>query len=148
MTAQHSAATPAFERRLTVGSRSDRAVDDGRARSLEQHLEVGIERSIDAVIKRPMLTFLLLAAAQFVDLFTFGLAVDKWGPSGELGPLGLVYAHAGIFAVAIVKIGIVAIVLTVLARYPWQRAATPRRLALIVATIGVFGAFTNVAALI
>jgi hypothetical protein len=114
--------------------------DGDQARSLEQPLQ--------SVMDRPVLTFLLLLAAQFIDLFTFGMAVDKYGPSGELGPLGMVYAHAGIFAVALVKMGLVAVVLTVLARYPWQRAATPRRLALIVATIGVFGAFTNVAALI
>jgi hypothetical protein len=142
MSAQNRVSRSLLDRRPFLGARAGVADPDDQLRTQAN------ERPLRAVIERPVLTFLLLLAAQFTDLFTFGMAVDKWGPSGELGPLGVVYAHAGILAVALVKMGLVAVVLTILACYPWQRAATPRRLALIVAAIGVFGAFTNVAALI
>lgn len=92
----------------------------------------------------PMLV--LLAICQLADLITFNFAVATFGPSGELGPLGIVYRFGGFWAVAVVKLGLIGIVMTVLARYPWQRLATRRRLALIVAGIGVFGALTNVLA--
>ena len=91
-------------------------------------------------------TVLLVVLCQLADLVTFNFAVETFGPSGELGPLGLVYRAGGFWAVAIVKLGLIAAVLAVLARYPWQRLATRRRVALIVAAIGAFGALTNVLA--
>jgi hypothetical protein len=91
---------------------------------------------------------LLIATSQITDLVTFNMAVQRFGPQGELGPLGIVYRAAGIGAVAFVKLGLIGVVMTVLARYPWQRYSTRRRLAIIVAAIGVFGALTNVAAFI
>jgi hypothetical protein len=91
-------------------------------------------------------TVLLVIICQLADLFTFNFAVEMFGPSGELGPLGIVYSMGGILAVAVVKLGLIGIVLTVLARYPWRSLATRRRVALVVAGIGVFGALTNVLA--
>jgi hypothetical protein len=91
-------------------------------------------------------TLVLLALCQVADLITFNFAVQTFGPSGELGPLGLVYQAAGFWGVAVVKLGLIGVVMAVLARYPWQRLATRRRMALIVAAIGAFGAFTNVMA--
>jgi hypothetical protein len=88
-------------------------------------------------------TLVVLAMCQLADLITFNFAVEMYGPSGELGPLGLVYRAGGFWAVAFVKLGLIGIVTTVLARYPWQRLATRRRLALIVAAIGIVGAWTN-----
>jgi hypothetical protein len=93
-------------------------------------------------------TLLVLALCQIADLITFNLAVETFGPSGELGPLGLVYEATGFLGVAVVKLGLIAVVMAILARYPWQRLATRRRTALIVAAIGAFGAFTNVMAFI
>jgi hypothetical protein len=93
-------------------------------------------------------TLLLVALCQIADLITFSFAVAEHGPQGELGPLGLVYRAGGFWAVALVKLGIVGIVLAILSRYPWQRMATRRHVALIVAIIGVFGAFTNVFAFV
>ena len=85
----------------------------------------------------------LLALCQLADLVTFNLAVEEFGPAGELGPMGLLYRIGGFWAVAIVKLGLIGGVMAVLARYPWQRVATRRRVALIVAAIGGFGALTN-----
>ena len=100
----------------------------------------------DAAGDRFWITLVLVAVCQLADLITFNLAVATYGPSGELGPLGLVYRIGGFWAVAVVKLGLIGVVMTVLARYPWQRLATRRRIALIVAAIGAFGAFTNVMA--
>jgi hypothetical protein len=58
----------------------------------------------------------------------------------------MVYRAGGFWAVAVVKLGLIGIVLFVLDRYPWQRLSTRRNLALFVAGIGVFGAVTNVLA--
>lgn len=91
-------------------------------------------------------TMLVLALCQLADLVTFHFAVERFGPSGELGPLGMVYRIGGFGAVAIVKLGLIGGVIAVLVRYPWRRAATRRRIALVVAAIGAFGAFTNVLA--
>ena len=93
-------------------------------------------------------SMVLVALCQLADLITFNFAVATFGPSGELGPLGLVYRMGGFWAVAVVKLGLIGLVLAVLARYPWQRLATRRRIALIVAVIGVVGAFTNTLAFI
>jgi hypothetical protein len=91
-------------------------------------------------------TMLLVVLCQVADLISFNLAVEMHGAGGELGPLGIVYQLGGFWAVAVVKLGIIAIVLTVLERYPWQRLSTRRNLALFVAGIGIFGAITNVLA--
>lgn len=92
------------------------------------------------------LTLLLVALCQLADLITFNVAVKIFGPSGELGPLGRLYGIGGFWAVAVVKLGIVGIVMIVLTRFPWQRLVTRRRIALIAAGVGVVGAFTNVLA--
>jgi hypothetical protein len=102
--------------------------------------------SVDAAGSRFWFTLLLVGLCQLADLISFNFAVQTFGPGGELGPLGLVYEATGFLGVAVVKLGLIAIVMAVLARYPWQRLATRRRMALIVAAIGVFGAFTNVMA--
>jgi hypothetical protein len=94
----------------------------------------------------PML--LLVALCQLADLITFNFAVEMYGPAGELGPLGLVYRFGGFWAVAVVKLGLIGIVMAVLARYPWQRLVTRRRLALIVAAVGIVGAWTNTLAFV
>jgi len=91
-------------------------------------------------------TVLIVVLCQLADLFTFNFAVEMFGPSGELGPLGVVYRFGGFWAVAVVKLGLIGIVLAVLARYPWRSLATRRRIALIIAAIGAFGALTNVLA--
>jgi hypothetical protein len=94
----------------------------------------------------PML--LLVALCQLADLVTFNSAVEMFGPAGELGPLGLVYRVGGFWAVALIKLGAIGIVLAALARYPWQRLRTRRRLALVVAAIGILGAWTNALAFV
>ncbi len=93
-------------------------------------------------------TALIVIMAQLADLITFNFAVETFGPSGELGPLGLVYRVGGFWAVAIVKLGLIGAVVAVLARYPWRSLATRRRVALVVAAIGVVGALTNVLAFV
>jgi hypothetical protein len=92
------------------------------------------------------LTVFLVALCQLADLITFNFAVEMYGPSGELGPLGLVYRAGGFWAVAVVKLGLIAIVMAVLARYPWRSQATRRRMALIVGAVGAIGALTNATA--
>jgi hypothetical protein len=96
--------------------------------------------------ERFWVTLVLLALCQITDLVTFNFAVERFGASGELGPLGLVYEAVGFWGVAVVKLGLIGVVMAVLARFPWQRLATRRRMALIVGAIGAFGAFTNVMA--
>jgi hypothetical protein len=88
-------------------------------------------------------TVLLVIAAQLIDLATFGLAVRVAGPAGELGPLGGIYAAGGFVPVASVKLLGLLAVLVIFALYT-RRVGSPRRLALIVAAIGLFGAATNV----
>ena len=92
------------------------------------------------------LTLLLVAICQLADLITFNVAVKIFGPSGELGPLGVLYRMGGFWGVAVVKLGIIAVVMVVLTRFPWQRLVTRRRIALFAAGVGVAGAFTNVLA--
>ena len=91
---------------------------------------------------------LVLAAAQILDLVTFAFAVDRWGIQGELGPLGVVYAAAGYWAVAAIKAATIASVMLAMVLFRWQNPATPWRIGLIAAAIGAFGAATNVAALL
>src|SRR5262245_46028979 len=69
-------------------------------------------------------TMLLVVLCQIADLVTFNLAVEVHGVSGELGPLGVVYRMAGFWGVAVVKLGLIGVVLVVLERYPWQRLST------------------------
>jgi hypothetical protein len=90
----------------------------------------------------------LVALCQLADLITFNVAVGMFGPAGELGPLGLLYRAGGFWAVAVVKIGLIGVVMALLARYPWRRLRTRRRLALVVATIGILGAWTNALAFV
>ncbi len=88
-------------------------------------------------------TVLLVVAAQLADLATFGMAARVAGPSGELGPLGTVYEVGGFGPVAAAKILALLAVMCIFALYT-RRVGSPRRLALIVAGVGLFGALTNV----
>ena len=124
---------------LDFSGPATRALSAARDRSIEAAADAG---------QRFWPTLLLVVLCQMADLITFNFAVATYGPSGELGPLGMVYRFGGFWAVAVVKLGLIGIVMGILARYPWQRLATRRRIALIVAAIGVFGAFTNVMAFI
>jgi len=137
MAAQQRA--PRFPLDLT-GSAA-RALFHARDRSM-------VEMTAAGVGSRFWPTLLLVALCQLADLVTFNFAVEMFGPSGELGPLGLVYRIGGFWAVAFVKLGLIGIVMAVLARYPWQRLSTRRRLALVVAAIGIVGAWTNTLAFI
>jgi hypothetical protein len=102
--------------------------------------------TVDAWPKRFWLTLLLLGLCQTADLLTFNMAVRAFGPSGELGPLGLAYEAGGITAVAVAKLGSIFVIMGILAFYPWRRIATRRRLALAIATIGLLGTLTNLLA--
>jgi hypothetical protein len=101
---------------------------------------------VEAVAGPFWLTLLLVVICQLADLVTFNVAVATFGPSGELGPLGLVYRAGGFWAVALVKISLITVVATVLVRYPWQRLRTRRKIALLVGVVGLLGALTNVLA--
>ncbi len=92
------------------------------------------------------LTLLLVLLAQMADLITFRFTVQVFGASGELGPLGALYTVGGFWAVALVKLSMISLVIAILSRYPWRRFAVRRRMALIVASFGIFGALTNVMA--
>ena len=89
------------------------------------------------------MTVLLVIAAQLVDLASFGLVASLLGPAGEAGPLGRVYAAGGFAPVAATKILGLLAVMCIFALYT-RRVGSPRRLALVVTTIGLFGALTNV----
>ncbi len=94
----------------------------------------------------PVTTLALAVAAQLLDLATFGLTVSRLGPSGEIGPLGTVYRMGGFGAVAAGKgLGIL-IMVALLEYYAW-RIGGGRKLALLMAAVGIFGALTNVVAL-
>jgi hypothetical protein len=88
-------------------------------------------------------TVLLVVAAQLVDLASFGMVARIAGPAGELGPLGNVYEAGGFAPVAAAKILGLLAVLVIFSLYT-RRVGSPRRLALVVAGIGLFGAVTNV----
>ena len=88
-------------------------------------------------------TVLLVIAAQLVDLASFGLVARMLGPAGEVGPLGEVYAAGGFGPVAATKILGLLAVMCIFALYT-RRVGSPRRLALMVVVIGLFGALTNV----
>jgi hypothetical protein len=95
----------------------------------------------------PRLTLLLLITAQLADLATFGLAVRESGIGGELGPLRIAYYVGGFGAVACAKLIAVAVMLVIIQLYS-RRTGGGRWLALVVAVMGVFGALTNVIALL
>ena len=61
------------------------------------------------------------------------------GPAGELGPLGGVYAAGGFAPVAMTKLLALLAVLVIFTLYT-RRVGSPRRLALMVAVVGLFGA--------
>jgi hypothetical protein len=92
-------------------------------------------------------TLALVVAAQAWDLATFGLAVSRLGIAGEIGPLGRIYVLGGLGAVVLTKAVAVVLVLAILVTYE-RRTGRSRWLALIVAGLGVFGAATNVLALV
>jgi hypothetical protein len=92
-------------------------------------------------------TVLLVIAAQLADLATFGIVARMAGPDGELGPLGRVYADGGFAPVAMAKLLALLAVMLIFTLYT-RRVGSPRRLALIVAAVGLFGAATNVLGII
>jgi hypothetical protein len=122
----------------------------GLSRSASQALVGGDFRSGNAIVEAVAgpfwLTLLLVVICQLADLVTFNVAVRIFGPSGELGPLGMVYQMGGFWAVALVKLSLITIVATVLVWYPWHRLRTRRNVALLVGIVGLFGALTNVLA--
>ena len=130
---------------MTADSRTRSAFEFGSAadessRSTGSRASQGLRRMAPVLI--------VLAAAQLLDLVTFAFAVDRWGIQGELGPLGIVYAAAGYWAVAAVKSAMIGLVMVAMVAYRWQNPATPWRIGLVAALVGAFGAATNVAALL
>ena len=95
----------------------------------------------------PRITLLVLITAQLADLATFGLAVRVLGIADEIGPLRVVYSMGGFGAVALAKLLAVAIMIAILEVYS-RRTGHGRWLAIIVAAMGVFGAITNILALL
>ena len=88
---------------------------------------------------------LLVLAAQLADLAMMGLAVRAQGIGGELGPLGALYVAGGFGAVALAKCAAIGAAALILARLSPRYQ---RPLALLVATVGVFGAASGLVALI
>ena len=97
--------------------------------------------------QRMWLPLLLLVVCQVADLVTFSVAVGIHGPSRETGPLRFVYENGGLITLAALKVSGAVISALVLALHPWRSLVTPRRLALLSAAVGVFGACTNIAAI-
>ena len=95
----------------------------------------------------PLVTLLLAVTAQLADLATFGVAARAFGPAGEIGPLGTLYRVWGFDAVAFAKVLGLAAMLLVLDYYA-RRIGGGRRLALLIAVVGLFGALTNLVALV
>lgn len=95
----------------------------------------------------PRITLLVLITAQLADLATFGLAVRVLGIADEIGPLRMVYHLGGFGAVAFAKLLAVAVMIAILEIYS-RRTGHGRWLAILVAMIGVFGALTNVLAIL
>ena len=89
------------------------------------------------------LELLLVVAAQLADLVTFGIAARLVGPSGEIGPLRSVYLNGGFGALTAAKLLALGAMLCVIALYA-RFVGRPRRLALLAAAAGIFGAATNV----
>ena len=95
----------------------------------------------------PRITLLVLITAQLADLATFGLAVRVLGIADEIGPLRVVYRMGGFGAVAFAKLLAVAVMIAILEVYS-RRTGHGRWLAILVAAMGVFGAITNILALL
>lgn len=95
----------------------------------------------------PRITLLVLITAQLADLATFGLAVRVLGIADEIGPLRAVYRMGGFGAVAFAKLLAVAAMIAILEIYS-RRTGHGRWLAIVVAAMGVFGAVTNILALL
>ncbi len=95
----------------------------------------------------PRITLLVLITAQLADLATFGLAVRVLGIADEIGPLRVVYRMGGFGAVAFAKLLAVAVMIAILEIYS-RRTGHGRWLAILVAAMGVFGAITNILALL
>jgi hypothetical protein len=95
----------------------------------------------------PRITLLVLITAQLADLATFGLAVRVLGIADEIGPLRVVYRMGGFGAVAFAKLLAVAVMIAILELYS-RRTGHGRWLAIVVAVMGVFGALTNILALL
>ncbi len=95
----------------------------------------------------PRITLLVLITAQLADLATFGLAVRVLGIADEIGPLRVVYGVGGFGAVALAKLLAVAVMIAILEVYS-RRTGHGRWLAILVAAMGVFGAITNILALL
>jgi hypothetical protein len=113
---------------------------DARAAAAERPQALGFRRTAQ-LIRLPLL---LLVVCQIADLVTFTLAVSVHGPAHESGPLRFVYQDGGLMTVAVLKVTGALLSAVVLALHPWRNLATPRRLALLSAAVGAFGAFTNV----
>jgi hypothetical protein len=95
----------------------------------------------------PRLTLLLMVTAQLADLATFGIAAAHVGVSGEIGPLGDLYRSGGFAPVAMAKALAIGAMFTMVSIY-WRRTGHGRWLALLVAGVGLFGALTNVLAMV
>jgi hypothetical protein len=93
------------------------------------------------------ITLLLLITAQLADLATFGLAARAQGIAGEVGPLRVLYLMGGFGAVALAKLAGLLAMVVILEIYS-RRTGHGRWLAILVACMGVFGALTNVVALL
>ena len=128
--ARASAGTPAREVSRVDGAR--------RLTRLPVHLSPGT---------LPRLTLLLLITAQLADLATFGLAVHTLGIADEVGPLRTVYRMGGFGAVALAKLAALGVMIAILEIYS-RRTGHGRWLAILVAAMGVFGALTNILALL
>ena len=96
--------------------------------------------------RRLLLPLVLLLTCQIADLVTFGVAVGVHGPGPEAGPFRYVYQDGGLAGVAFLKIAGATLSALVLVLHPWQRLSVPRTIALVSATVGLLGAWTNVLA--
>lgn len=90
---------------------------------------------------------LLAVTGQLADLATFGMAVRAKGIGGEIGPLSALYVAGGFGAVALAKLVALALLLGILAAYS-RCTGSSRRVALLVATVGVLGAIANTLAVL
>ncbi len=129
------AAQPA---RAEAAGAAEPAATATNARRLSIHLSRGA---------LPRLTMLLLITAQLADLATFGLAVRTHGIADEVGPLRMVYLVGGFGGVALAKLAALGVMIAILEIYS-RRTGHGRWLAILVAAMGVFGALTNILALV
>lgn len=115
--------------------------------SPDERGRAGILAIADGVTGIPRITLLLVVAAQLADLATFGITASLIGASGEIGPLGSLYRSGGFAAVALAKSTAILAMVAMLVIYG-KRTRRGRWLALAVAAAGLFGALTNVIALL